>query len=236
MKEQPTHEGHACLFFLHEMKNEMITEGIMTYKLLKKRSPFPFLAAGLAFLLIGIFTPIVRVWDYLFAVVIACAAFFASRLIFKDLEEKIELPPNTGDAQTDQLMAEARTMLASFHGFDEQIEDPVVSAHIVGIEQKCTQILARLQEQTTLYSQLRTFLRYYLPTTHKILEARAAIEKSRENSENAKLVLSRTDRVLPEIEKAFEKQLEALDKHRYMDIQVEMDVLEGMLKADGLSE
>ena len=28
--------------------------------------------------------------------------------------------------------------------------------------------------------------------------------------------------------------LEAIDKHRYLDLQVEMDVLEGMLKSDGM--
>lgn len=218
------------------MKNEIIHEGIVSYKVLKKRSPLPFLAAGVAFLLIGMTSAMVRVLDYAFAVLVSGGVFVVCRLLFKDSEMKIELPPDTGDAQTDQIVSEARTMLSSFHAFDLQIEDKVVSGLIVSIEQKCTKILERLQEQPALLSQLRTFLRYYLPTTHKLLEARAAIEKSGMSSENAKLVCARTDRVLPEIDRAFEKQLEALDKHRYMDIQVEMDVLEGMLKSDGFSE
>lgn len=218
------------------MKEKIITEGIINYKVLRRRSPLPYMAAGIAFLLIGMFSPIYRIWDYLFAALVAYGTFLVARLLFKDTKIKVELPPNTGDAQMDQLVAEARTTLTALRACDEQIEDPVVSACIVGIESKCTQILSRLQEQPAIFSQLRTFLRYYLPTTHKLLEARAAIEQSGIQGENAKLVCQRTDRVLPEIERAFEKQLEALEKHRFMDLQVEMDVLEGMLKADGLSD
>lgn len=225
----------AILKFI--MKEKIITEGIITYKVLHKRSPLPYLLAGIMFIVYGAFGSIYRIWDYLIAAFVSyCVYAIARLLIWKDTTTKIELPPNTGDAQMDQLMAEARTILSALRVCDEQIEDTVVSACIVGIENKCTQILARLQEQPALFGQLRTFLRYYLPTTHKLLEARAAIEQGGMQGENAKLVCQRTDRVMPEIERAFEKQLEALEKHRYMDLQVEMDVLEGMIKGDGFSD
>ena len=232
--------GFAPAIHYKTMKKDIVQEGMVSYQVFTKRSPLPFLLAGLVFLLVGMFSPIARFLDYLFAAVVSGGAFALGLWIAKmaklDYEVKVELPPDTGDDQTNQMIAEARGMLASFHAFDEQIEDKAVSGSIVRIEQKCTQILQRLSEQTALLSQLRTFLRYYLPTTHKLLEARAAIEKSGMGSENARLVCERTDRVLPEIERAFEKQLEALDKHRYLDIQVEMDVLEGMLKSDGFSK
>jgi hypothetical protein len=203
----------------------------------QKFSPLPFLLAGLVFLLVGMFSPMYRFFDYLFAAVLSCGAFFLSRkFAFPDETFKVELPPDTGDSLTNELIAEARGILSSFRDFDAQIEDENVSGHIVRIEEKCTQILSRLQEQPALLSQLRTFLRYYLPTTQRLLEARAGIEKAGMNSENARLVCQRTDRVLPESEKAFNKQLEALDKHRYLNIDVEMDVLEGMLKSDGFSK
>ena len=101
-------------------------------------------------------------------------------------------------------------------------------------ERICLQILAKLEEQPDLYSQLRTFLRYYLPTTRKILDNRALIEqRGMMDEENAKAVCERTDRLLPEIRRAFQKQLDALNEHSYLDVEVEMDVLEGMMKGDG---
>ena len=210
---------------------------MVSYQVFKKRSPLPFLFAGLVFLLVGMFSPIARFLDYLFAAIVSGGAFAAGRWVVKkkklDREIRIELPPDTGDELTNELIAEARATLSSFHAFDEQIEDETVSGHIVRIEQKCSQILQRLSEQTALLSQLRTFLRYYLPTTHKLLEARAAIEKSGMSSENARLVCERTDRVLPEIERAFENQLEALEEHYYLDIQVKIDVMEELLKSEG---
>ena len=36
------------------------------------------------------------------------------------------------------------------------------------------------------------------------------------------------------IDKAFKKQVEALDEYRFIDLESEMDVLRDMLKADGL--
>ena len=42
-------------------------------------------------------------------------------------------------------------------------------------------------------------------------------------------------RLLPEIRRAFQKQLDALNEHNYLDVEVEMDVLEGMMKGDGLA-
>jgi hypothetical protein len=40
--------------------------------------------------------------------------------------------------------------------------------------------------------------------------------------------------MLGQIDKAFAKQAEAVEGHRFLDIQVEMDVLEGMLKSEGI--
>lgn len=218
------------------MKTVSQKDTVFPYKVLRKRSPMPYLVAGGAFLLYGIFRPIGSVMSYIIAAALAVGAYFVGRGIWPDQKIKVELPPNTGDTNTDQLLAEARQSLAAIRTANDQIEDAKISATIDSIEGTCLKILARLEEDPSLYSQLRTFLRYYLPTTRKLLDSRAAIEQGGTQSENAKKVAERTDRVLPEIEKAFQKQLDAMDKHKYLDIQVEMDVLEGMIKSDGLSD
>ncbi|MCL1796647.1 MAG: 5-bromo-4-chloroindolyl phosphate hydrolysis family protein, partial [Clostridia bacterium] len=151
-----------------------------------------------------------------------------------DAKVKLELAPDTGDKQADQLLSEARETLVAIHAANDRIEDPNVSRCVDGIETSCIAILSRLEELPALHGQLRTFLRYYLPTTRKILDARASLEEGGMRVESELRVAARADRVLPEIQRAFERQLEAIDKHRFLDLQVEMDVLEGMLKSDGL--
>ncbi len=206
------------------------------YKELRKPSPMPYLATGLSFLAYGLLWPIASLWDYVKVAAVATVVFVISRGVWPAKRVRVELPPDTGDAQADQLLVEARDAIAAFRAANDRIQDAKVSACIEGIEKSCGKILVRLEEQPALYGQLRTFLRYYLPTTRKLLEARASLEREGMEGKNARLVCERTDRVLPEIERAFEKQLEALDQHRYLDLQVEIDVLEGMLKSDALPE
>ncbi len=200
----------------------------------RKPSPMPFLAAGGALVPVGWSSEISSLWDYIKLCFAGLAVFWIARLIWPGKKVVIDLPPDTGDAQCDALLTEAREALAAIRKANDDIADAGISACIEGIDSSCRAILNRLEEQPALHSQLRTFLRYYLPTTRKLLEARAQIERGGEQGDNARKVRERTDRVLPEIRRAFSRQLEALDKHRYLDLQVEMDVLEGMLKSDDI--
>ena len=113
------------------------------------------------------------------------------------------------------------------------IHDAALSAHIDSIEASCAQILSVLQQRPALLPQLRTFLRYYLPTTLKLLEARAKLENSA-RTPKAREVRARISEAVATIDKAFLKQADALDAYRFIDLESEMDVLRDMLKADGL--
>ena len=113
------------------------------------------------------------------------------------------------------------------------IADEALSAQIDSIEQSCGQILSILEQRPQLLSQLRTFLRYYLPTTLRLLDARARLENSA-STPKAREVRTRISEALGVIDKAFLKQVEALDAYRFLDLESEMDVLADMLRADGL--
>lgn len=218
------------------MNEKIMRDAIVPYKLLRKRSPLPYLASGLVFVLYGMCAPLYRIWDYGKALAVLLIAYYVARGIWPDRKIKVELPPSSGDSQADQLLKEAREALVAIRAANDDIADTKISTCIEGIESSCIAILSRLEQEAALFGQLRTFLRYYLPTTRKLLAARAALEQSGARGESELRIMARTDRVLPEIQSAFEKQLEALDKHRYLDLQVEMDVLEGMLKSDGLAD
>ncbi len=113
------------------------------------------------------------------------------------------------------------------------IEDPALSAQIDSIEHSCAQILAILEQREQLLPQLRTFLRYYLPTTLRLLDARASLE-THAGTRKAREVRARISEAVGVIDKAFLKQVEALDEYRFIDLESEIDVLRDMLKADGL--
>ena len=142
----------------------------------------------------------------------------------------------TADAAGDECSAvirEGREALRSIRHANDLIPDPALSAQIDSIEQSCSQILSILEQRPTLLPQLRTFLRYYLPTTLKLLDARARLEHTA-NTPTAREVRTRISEALGVIDKSFQRQVEALDEYRFIDLESEMDVLRDMLRSDGL--
>lgn len=84
-----------------------------------------------------------------------------------------------------------------------------------------------------MLSSLRTFLRYYLPATLKLLEERAKLED--EVSANAPIA-AKIRAAMAQVQAAFHKQLDALNDFRFINLESEMDVLSEMLASDGLLE
>ena len=142
--------------------------------------------------------------------------------------------PETGESDDcDSVIREGHAALRSIRHANSLIPDPALSAQIDSIEQSCSQILTILEQRPTLLPQLRTFLRYYLPTTLKLLDARARLENTA-NTPKAREVRTRISEALGVIDKAFQRQVEALDEYRFIDLESEMDVLRDMLRSDGL--
>ena len=142
-------------------------------------------------------------------------------------------PEMAGDDDCESVIREGREALRSIRHANDLIPDPALSAQIDSIEQSCSQILSILEQRPTLLPQLRTFLRYYLPTTLKLLDARARLEHTA-NTPKAREVRTRISEALGVIDKAFQRQVEALDEYRFIDLESEMDVLRDMLRSDGL--
>ena len=137
------------------------------------------------------------------------------------------------DAEVGEVIRAGRSAMRRIRAANDIIADPELSAQIDSIENSCAQILSILEQRPQLLTQLRTFLRYYLPTTLKLLDARAKLENTA-STPKAREVRARISEAVGAIDKAFLKQVEALDAYRFIDLESEMDVLRDMLKADGL--
>lgn len=88
-----------------------------------------------------------------------------------------QAPGQEEDAVAD-VIREGRAAMRRIRQANDVISDAALSAQIDSIENSCRQILSILEQRPQLLSQLRTFLRYYLPTTLKLLDARARLENS----------------------------------------------------------
>lgn len=197
------------------------------------RSGAPFVVGAAGVLVYAVVFGIASWISYLIAAAVFAAGFAVGKKRFPDREVFVEKTPKSGDAAADAMILEGRAQLKQIRALGDQIFDPALSVKITSIEESCRQILARLEEQPAMLSSLRTFLRYYLPTTIKLLDARAKLENGATTA-TAQNIRVRISDALGVIDTAFKKQLAALDEFRFLNLESEMDVLKDLLKADGL--
>ena len=198
------------------------------------RTGAPFVLAGAAVLAYALVMGIGAISDYLLAAALGVAAYFAGSKIFPVRVMEVEKGPSSGNAEVDALILEARAQLEQIEAANEAIADPALSAQIADIGATCRLILARLEEQPNMLSSLRTFLRYYLPATMKLLDARAKLEGEVNAGQSTKIA-ARIGEAMATVQGAFKKQLEALNEFRFINLESEMDVLSDMLRSDGLT-
>ena len=198
------------------------------------RSGAPFLFAGCGVMAVALTAGIGTIPSYLLAAGVGCIAFAVGKAKFPDRVIEVETAPKSGNAEVDALIREARAQLNQITAANDAIADPKLSAQIEDIESTCRVILQRLEEQPNMLSSLRTFLRYYLPATLKLLNARAQLE-SEVNAGSSQNIASRISDAVSAVQSAFHKQLDALNEFRFINLESEMDVLTDMLKSDGLT-
>ena len=199
------------------------------------RSGAPFVCAGAGVLLVALTLGIGTVAQYIIAAAVGAAAFAVGRKAFPDRVVEVERAPQSGNAEVDALIAEARGQLDAIAAANDAIAEPELSAQIDDIEATCRRILALLEEQPNMLSSLRTFLRYYLPATLKLLDARARLENEVQQGQNAQIA-TRIREAMAAVQTAFHKQLDALSEYRFINLESEMDVLSDMLRSDGLTD
>ena len=198
------------------------------------RSGAPFVLAGAGVMLVALVFGLGGVFSYILAALVGAAAFAVGKRLYPDRVVEVERGPASGNAEVDALITEARAQLEDIRRANDMIAEEALSAQIDDIEGTCRQILRRLEEQPHMASSLRTFLRYYLPATLKLLSARAKLEDE-VNTGAAAQIAQRVREAMGEVQTAFHKQLDALSEYRFINLESEMDVLADMLRSDGLT-
>lgn len=84
--------------------------------------------------------------------------------------------------------------------------------------------------------QIRRFQDYYLPTTIKLLNAYDRMDNLGVSGSNIDASKKRVEQMLTTVEKAYDKQLDALFQDEAMDISADVTVLEQMMAQEGLTD
>lgn len=142
--------------------------------------------------------------------------------------------PKTGDAAVDSLVQKGQEMLQEIREENARIPDAALSAQMDRLDDVANRIFRTVAEQPGKAPQIRRFMDYYLPTTLKMLAGYRKMEERKVSGENAEATRAQIREAMDVVLRAFDKQLDTMYQDDMLDISTDIDVLETMLRQDGL--
>lgn len=142
----------------------------------------------------------------------------------------------TGSEDVDTMLLGILEQLDRLHGLNDAIPDTQLSAAMDRMEKAGRSIVAVVEGAPPKAREVDRFARYYLPEVVKIMGSYAAMEKTGVKGENAAQILREVRRNADTMATAFENQLDALYAAEALDISTDIEVLDGILKAQNLTK
>lgn len=142
----------------------------------------------------------------------------------------------TGDAAVDGMIEKGLEMLKLIREENDRIPDPELSRNMDEIDRTAREIFRTVAEQPAKAPQIRRFMDYYLPTTLKMLAGYSKMNERNVTGERANATRKQIEDATDVVVKAFKKQLNNLYQDDILDISTDVEVLETLLKSDGLVE
>ena len=206
-------------------------------KKIVKKSAIPLYAVAVTWVLYALLFPLYRLPHFLLAIAATAVVGIVARLFCKDVVEEVpEEPVSTGNEELDNMLAEGKAAIEEMKALDIAIADEAISAQIVRLQILAQRIFDHVESHPEKLGDIRRFMNYYLPTTLKVLRAYDVLEDQEVEGENITSTMTRVERMMSTIIRAFEKQLDNLFSAEALDISTDMVVMEQMLAREGITE
>lgn len=144
-------------------------------------------------------------------------------------------PKSTGNPELDAVIQEGRSSVARLQQINDDIPDYKVSAQLKQIEILTASIIDQVERKPDKLKEVRQFMGYYLPTTIKLLEQYVQMQNVGLRGENIETGMQQIEDLLDKVIVAFQKQLDSLFERDVVDITADIQVMEQMMAAQGLT-
>ncbi|MCD8088835.1 MAG: 5-bromo-4-chloroindolyl phosphate hydrolysis family protein [Oscillospiraceae bacterium] len=207
---------------------------------IKRRSAVPVYIAAGVYALYALIFPLYSSWHFLIAAVVTAAAWLIADWLIKPVVEYIPEPeepepePVSHGAETDAILAEAKTARREMERLSASIGDETVRQRIARLIALSDQIAQDAIQDPNDIPQIKKFQGYFLPSTVQLLNAYDRMASLGTEGENITATKQRIAEMLDTEITAFEKQLDALYKNDYLDIDADVQVMHNLLRREGL--
>ena len=144
--------------------------------------------------------------------------------------------PVTGNAYADDMIARGQQLMKEIREENEQIPDAHLTEQIVKLDEVTDKLFRAVAEQPGKAPQIRRSIDYYLPTTLKMLSGYRVMDERNVKGDMAEKTRRQIHDAMDIVVTAFSRQLDTMYQADVLDISTDIDVLETLLKQDGLLE
>ena len=147
-----------------------------------------------------------------------------------------EEPKRTGNPELDGVLQFGITSVQRLQQINGDIPDYKVSAQLKQIEILTASIFDQVEMKPNKLKEVRQFMNYYLPTTIKLLEQYVQMQNVGLKGDNIGSAMQQIEEMLDKVIVAFQKQLDGMFEQDVVDITADIQVMEQMMAAQGLTD
>lgn len=151
-------------------------------------------------------------------------------------EVNVEKMQTTGNPELDAVIKQGKESVKRLQEINDEIPDFKISAQLKQIEILTASVVEQVEKKEDKLKQVRQFMNYYLPTTIKLLEQYVQMQNVGMKGENITTAMSKIEEMLDKVIVAFQKQLDSLFERDVVDITADIQVMEQMMAAEGLTD
>ena len=209
----------------------------------KKKSRKQLIAGGIAAGVIGaLYASLLPLNKPIHFIIFAALMALAGWVVYTmagglDVSQKapVQRPtPASGNPTVDQLVQQGMKMLSEIREENALIPDAELSGKIDQLEDIARRIFSTVADKPEKAPQIRRFMDYYLPTTLKMLQGYRKMDERQVSGANAEATRAQIRKAMDVVVRAFGKQLDALYQDDMLDLSTDIEVMETMLRQDGL--
>lgn len=193
----------------------------------KDRSWQTLLPAGLLFVLLFF----VLRFPLIVSALAGTALFFAADYLLKQRQSAQNDNP-AASPPTKDLLQKARQQLNALEDLIPRLQQAELQALLRKICSTARRILQKLDEKPGLIKEVRRFITYYLEATRSLLEKYLRVQSNPGSPQQSSERTQRLQQTLETVNASFQRQLEKLLGNEWVDLDIEMKVLEQTLKAE----
>ncbi|MCR5651628.1 MAG: 5-bromo-4-chloroindolyl phosphate hydrolysis family protein [Lachnospiraceae bacterium] len=156
----------------------------------------------------------------------------------KNLEARIAEKEREEEGLTQsqkEIFRAGEDYLAKIQQCNDEIPGEEMSAKIDRMKHSVEMILLRARKQPTLTEDLRRLMNYYLPTTVKLLNAYADLDRQGKTSENIDKSKKEIEDTIDTLNDAFDRLFDDMFEDTSLDISTDAEVMKTLLKQEGLT-